>query len=226
MSTILVLIAAIIGALIHRFRGGWPDKPRWMPGHARLWATLFVLVASWFAFEPITAVMIAALYLFGSTFGWHNWMNCGDPNIYGNGPNVSWIDDALFRLFGPYWAPVSSPVEQSGEFAKIGYTVQSPIGGVRPAAWRIKVACLGMALRGLFYLPMLLVIPVLYRSADAAWLALSVLMFAPIYGLSRWIFEQTKQRITYRDDSLTLAEPLVGLLFGAVLMAQWVIATP
>lgn len=216
-----IALSALFGALIHRFRGGWPDKPSWMPGHARLWAALFVFVIGWPAFGPLVASLVAVLYLGGSVFGWHNWMNCGDPATYRNNNNVLPIDWAVFKIMGPYWIPVGG--SPSG-LATDGFAVKSPTGSVRPESWRWRAAAIGMSLRGLLYLPMLLVIPVVLHSVVALAPALVVALFGPAYCLSRWVWSKTRSFIHYRDDSLTIAEPVVGALFGAAVMAQWLIA--
>lgn len=220
ISTLYVLLSGILGGFIHRFRGGWPDKPKWMPGHARLWSTLFVILLLLIVVKWEIAVGIGLAYLFGSTFGWHNWMNCGDPNIYRNSFNIEWIDDLVHRFFGPYWKPSSAVNEPDGGFSKIGYTIPSPTGDVRDVRWRVKAACLGMALRGLYYLPMLLIIPVYYKLPMVAIPAVVIILFAPIYGASRVIWYRTKDKIKYRDDSLTIAEPVTGLVFGLAVGVQ------
>lgn len=218
-----ILFAAFIGAFIHRFRGGWPAKPAWIPGHARFWSAFALLAISWFVFDPWIASAIAITYLIGSTPGWHNWMNCGDPMTYRNGYNVSWIDDAVGMVMGAYWIPKDGQADPC--FVANGLAVHGVNGSVRPPSWRRRAACLGMALRGLLYLPMMLVIPLRFESLSALAFAGSVLLFGPIYGLSRWVFQKTNKWINYRDDSLTIAEPLVGGIFGVAIWIQWVIVS-
>lgn len=218
-----IAIAALLGALIHRFRGGWPDKPSWMPGHARFWSAFIILIILWFAFDPWIAVAIATSYLIGSTPGWHNWMNCGDPMTYHNGYNVSWIDDAVGKVMGAYWVPKDGQADPC--FVANGLAVPGINGAVRPPSWRRRAACLGMMLRGLLYLPMMLVIPLRFESLSALALASVVLLFGPTYGFSRWFFQKTNQWVNYRDDSLTIAEPLVGMFFGVAIWIQWVISS-
>lgn len=178
-----IAIAAIIGALIHRFRGGWPSNP--LPGRSLFYSTAIILAISWFAFEPLTAVLIAVLYLFGGVFGWASYMDCGASKT--DKSNVAWIDKTLAYLFNP----------DKG----------------------VARDCVGMALRGLLYLPMLLVIPVLFRSWEALPFVAVLILFAPTYGISQFIARKTK------TDALAIAEPLVGGVFGAALMAQWIFAT-
>jgi hypothetical protein len=221
MSTILLSI--LLGSLINRFRGGWPDKPSWMPGHTRLWAALFAFIALYFVSGPLIASIIASLYLLGSVWGWASYMNCGgNPHTWSDNPVVDWIDSTLLSLYGPEWYPTGGKADPV--MLASGYVVESPTGEIRPFSWRRKRECTGMALRGLMYLPMFLVIPVLMHSWIALPVALGLVLFAPIYGIARVIYNKTDKRVKYRDDSLTIAEPLTGALFGFMIILQWILA--
>ncbi len=219
-SVFYVFLAAVLGGFIHRFRGGWPDKPNWLPGHTRLWSSLFVILLLLIILRWEIAVAIGLAYLFGSTFGWHNWMNCGDPITYKLSTNIKWVDYLVYKICGPYWIPSSAENDKLGELAELGFSVKSPTGDVRDVKWRAKAACIGMALRGLYYVPMFLILPIFYNDPMAALPAVVIILLAPIYGGARALWIKTKDKINYRDDSLTIAEPVVGVIFGLALGVQ------
>jgi len=211
-AIIAILAAAIAGAFIHRYRGGGFDLPR--PGRSLWVAAPLVGLIAWPFIGALPATYLAALYLAGSVQGWGSYFDCGNKKTgWADDPEVQWIDRVLFNLFGPQWA-------ESGErihpvHAALGDVIVNE-GRTRSMHWQRRRDCTGMALRGLHYMPMMLVIP----TAFASWWALvpgviAVALFAPAYRLG-WAIS--------RRHATGIAEWIVGAVFGAAVATQYIIA--
>ncbi|HSH49487.1 MAG TPA: hypothetical protein VK991_12955 [Halomonas sp.] len=112
------------------------------------------------------------------------------------------------HLFGKEWAM------DRGEIHPLRVDVTYNEGRIRPYAWRFWRDFTGMGLRGLHYLPMFSIVPLVGES----WVALgigvaAVALFAPAY----WLGWQTRW-------NTGAAEYIVGAVFGAALAAQVIIA--
>ncbi|MFI9653046.1 hypothetical protein [Guyparkeria halopsychrophila] len=196
-SALYLTAAAVIGALIHRYRGGgFPVLPS--PGRSLWLAAPAVGLIAWPFVGALPAFYLFVLYLAGSVQGWGSYFDLGrKADGWKDDPEVGWIDTSLAYLFGE---------ERAG----------------RSPGWRFKRDFTGMALRGLHYLPMVLVIP----SAFVSWWALvpgviAVALFAPAY----WLGYQVPRSWGREFYGTSLAEYVVGAIFGAALTAQYLIAT-
>ncbi|MDG4866550.1 hypothetical protein P8631_00795 [Guyparkeria sp. 1SP6A2] len=204
-----VILAALVGALLHRYRGGGFDLPR--PGRS-LWATApAVGLIAWPFVGALPAFYLATLYLLGSVNGWGSYFCCGrKKDGWADEPEVAWIDKALLALFGPQWATDEERIHPI--HAARGDVIHNE-GRTRSFEWQQRRDCTGMALRGLHYLPAFLVIP----TALASWWALlpgiaALTLFAPAYRLghmTRW--------------GTGAAEYIVGAAFGAALAGQYLL---
>ena len=216
IESVIIAAAAVFGAFVNRLRGGGfkPAIPRFGLGRSLWLATPIVGLASWPFVGALPALYLAALYLAGSVQGWGSYFDCGNKRDgWADDPEVQWIDRVLFKLFGPQWAESSERIHPV--HAALGDVVYNA-SRERPMGWKRKRDCTGMALRGVHYLPMMLVIP----TAFASWLALvpgiiGVALFAPAY----WLGWQISRR-----HATGIAEYLVGAIFGAAISMQYIIA--
>jgi len=216
-TALIILVAAIVGAFINRIRGGGlrPQVPRFGLGRSLWLAAPMVGVIAWPFVGALPALYLAALYLLGSVQGWGSYFDCGNKRDgWADDPEVQWIDRVLMELYGPQWAATEGRIHPV--HAALGDVIHNE-GRTRPSAWQRKRDCTGMALRGLHYLPMVLVIPTAYGS----WWALvpgmvAVALFAPAYRLG-WAIS--------RRHATGIAEWIVGGIFGAALASQYVMAS-
>lgn len=211
-----VIVAAVVGAVLHRIRGGGLQFiPRFGLGRSLWLVTPIVGLIAWPFVGVVNAVIIAALYLAGSVNGWGSYFDCGGrTDGWRDDPEVWWIDKLLLKWFGPEWAA------DPGAVAPDRFDVVYNGGEVRPLSWRRKRDCTGMALRGLHYLPMFLVLPAMASSLLAAVPGvIAIALFAPSYLAGRTI-ERWADR---RGDRIEVSEYVVGAVFGAALAAQYLV---
>lgn len=219
-ALIAILSAAIVGALIHRFRGGGfkPQVPRFGVGRSLWLAAPAVGLVAWPFIGALPAAYLAAAYLLGSVSGWGSYFDCGRKRDgWADDPEVEWIDEVLMHLFGPQWAPAE---ERIHPIHGVRGDVIHNEGRTRPFAWQQRRDCTGMALRGLHYLPLFLVIP----TATASWWALlpglaALALFAPAYRLGH----AAPRHWPGQFRGTSLAEWLVGAIFGAALAGQYLL---
>jgi len=212
-TALILLAAAAFGAFVNRLRGGGfkPAIPRFGLGRSLWLAAPLVGLAVWWLTDPLTAVYVALLYLLGSVQGWGSYFDLGHKKDgWADDPEVQWIDKVLFRLFGPQWA---ADAERIHPVHKVQGDVVYHEGKSRPPCWRFWRDFTGMALRGLLYLPVFLVLP----TVGGSWWALApggvaVVLFAPCY----WLGWKTPW-------GTGAAEYLVGAVFGAALATQYLL---
>jgi len=219
----IILAAAIVGALLNRIRGGGlkPQVPRFGLGRSLWLVTPIVGLIAWPFIGALPAFYLAALYLLGSVSGWGSYFDLSRKRDgWSDDPEVEWIDRVLMEVFGPQWAMDKARIHPI--HAARGDVIYNE-GRERPASWRWWRDFTGMALRGLHYLPMMLVIP----TAFASWWALApgiigVALFAPVYWMG-WNAPGWLRRRGYKGTGL--AEYIVGAFFGAALAVQYLVAT-
>ncbi|MDZ7789741.1 MAG: hypothetical protein U5L08_04455 [Xanthomonadales bacterium] len=212
-ATLTILAAAAVGAFLHRLRGGGfkPAIPRFGLGRSLWLAAPLVGVAAWPFVGVLPAVYLALLYLLGSVSGWGSYFDLSRKRDgWVDDPEVPWIDKALMETFGPQWAADRERIHP--EHAAKGDVIYMG-GKERPASWRFWRDFVGMALRGVHYLPMLLVLPTVY----ASWWGLlpgvvAIALFTPAY----WVGHQTRH-------GTGAAEYIVGGLFGAAVAGQYLL---
>jgi len=202
----------VLGAFLHRLRGGGLDAVPRFPGRSLWTAALVFGAVTAVAFDPMIGLALLLAYLGGSVHGWGSYFDLGrKADGWEDDPEVEWIDTALRHLFGPEWAGDKVHIHPIR-----GYTgdVIYNEGRIRPASWRFWRDFTGLALRGLHYLPMFAILPLAGLSWAAMALGLVALaLFAPAYWLgwrTRW--------------NTGAAEWIVGAIFGAVLGGQYLLA--
>lgn len=211
-ETIFTLLAAtVLGAFLHRMRGGGLSAIPRFPGRSLWTAALVFGAVTAVAFDPMIGLALLLAYLGGSVHGWGSYFDLGRKRDgWGDDPEVEWIDTALRHLFGPEWAG------DKGHIHPIrGYTgdVIYNEGRIRSASWRFWRDFTGLALRGLHYLPMFAVLPLVGLS----WWAVlpggvALALFAPAY----WLGHKT-------PGGTGTAEWIVGGIFGAALATQYLL---
>ncbi len=210
----IIAATAAIGAFLNRIRGGGLQFiPRFGLGRSLWLVTPIVGLLAWPFVGALPAFYVALLYLAGSVSGWGSYFDLSRKRDgWADDPEVPWIDKVLMETFGPQWATDRDRIHP--EHAAIGDVVYNE-GRERPASWRFWRDFTGLALRGLHYLPMMLVLPTAY----ASWWALvpgfvAVALFAPAYRLG-WAIS--------RRHATGIAEWIVGGIFGATLATQYLI---
>ncbi len=221
-AALAALAAAIVGAFLHRLRGGGfkPAVPRLGLGRSLWLVTPIVGLLAWPFIGTLPAFYLAILYLLGSVSGWGSYFDLSRKSDgWADDPEVEWIDRVLMELFGPQWAMDAGRINPVHEAR--GDVIHNE-GRERPASWRFWRDFTGMALRGLHYVPMMLVIP----TAFASWWALvpgviAVALFAPAY----WLGYQVPRSWGREFYGTSLAEYIVGAIFGAAIASQYVVTS-
>jgi len=246
-----VLVVGIIGGFLNWIRGGGIGHIIPRPGRSLYWVSLAIFLIMIPFVGMYTALFLGLMFLFGGVRGHGSYFDCGQKaSGYQDDPEVAWIDWILLKLFGPEWALSSEGVsryrlqgvevkplpEDATIVEKIKYKLNTMFivrdvkvtNQTRPIEWRQKRDCAGMALRGLHYLPFFLVIPIAFGS----WLALlpiiGLVLFAPLYFVSRILWDMYEDRfgsVHWKVFSGTaLSEWLTGILFWVMVWIQYLIS--
>lgn len=151
----LLAVFLIYMSISNRWRGGFPEKPDWLPGRLLLWSgvlntiVIFVISAAFGLSVMISGVFALAVfagYMAGFSPGWGSYYDIGtNAGSFRDSSEVKVIDWILCKLHGPQWIPSGFDPAMYIRFDN----VVSPTGDVRPYSWRIQRDFTGMCLRGL-----------------------------------------------------------------------------
>lgn len=156
----LMFAGVLAGFLVYmsssnRWRGGFPEKPDWLPGRLLLWSgvlnTVVIFVISLLVGLPtlisgVFALTVFAGYMAGFSPGWGSYYDIGtNSESFRDSTEIKAIDWILFKIYGPQWIPSGY---DSALYLRFD-NVLSPNGSPRPYSWRIQRDFTGMCLRGL-----------------------------------------------------------------------------
>jgi hypothetical protein len=244
-------LAGLIGGFLNWIRGGGIGHIIPRPGRSLYWVSLAITLLMLPFVSAWVAVTLGIAFLLGGAKGWGSYFDCGrKAKGYNDSPEVAWIDALLLKMYGHEWAvseenvnprrlkegELTPPSEDATLFEKIEYKINMLTrvndvvvnGKTRPYEWRRMRDCTGMALRSLHYLPFFLVLPIAYGDAVALLPIIGLVAFAPLYYVSRLIWDKVEDKfgsIHWKVFSGTaLAEWLTGMSFGLMIWGQYVIA--
>lgn len=244
-------LAVLIGGFLNWIRGGGIGHIIPRPGRSLYWVSLAIFLIMIPFVGVWVALALGIMFLIGGVKGWGSYFDCGrKAKGYNDSPEVAWIDAVLLKLFKEEWAisadnvnprrvkgeEPTPPADDAPFYEKIRYKLDSMFrvndvvvnGKTRPYEWRRLRDCTGMALRGLHYVPFFLVLPIVYGSWIALLPILGLVLFAPLYYVSKLIWDKVEDQFGYIHwryfSGTALAEWLTGMLFGGMLWTQYMIA--
>ena len=164
----MILLLAIIGGLLNRFRGGWYDRFKYLKNIPHgVWRIVVASFSTFCLYLPLwqeynfftigdclwLLLVFASFLVLGLTQGWGSWFTIGrTENSYNH--NRDWIlsEWLAFKVYGAKWIPWS----HCGVFPRGDRTllsrfncVKSPTSQPRPFEWRRNMELFAMNIRGL-----------------------------------------------------------------------------
>jgi hypothetical protein len=239
MIILYAVIAAIIGGLLNRLRGGWAVDSGINITHTvlrlivSLFSTICLYVPLWIneSFNSVDYRWFLGVWLFcflALLPGWGSWYSIGrDKNSYQH--NRDWIlsEWITYKVYGPKWIPwsalyIPSKTKEMWDLKKRFNIIVSPNKKLRPYIWRRDMEYLAMAIRGLNFTIAAPLIFALHMYFEYNYKVYAIALIFPLGYLMAWMYE-----IGYKFDTSKLPKwmrsntELGEVLTGATLMSSF-----